>query len=142
VFDFVQTESNSSIASSSSSSIADVCVENEAPSPPNTHTHLPANPNPIIATLQGSSEFKHLNVGDEWARCSAWYAENYKRPPTERGFVNWLKRAEAPLDTSSAALPAVIPRFSSRSTDKHAETMRILEMRMAEEYAKQQNIAC
>ena len=50
-----------------------------------------------LLSLQGNKAFAALNIENEYAKCQAWCGVN-NRQPTRRMFVNWLNRAEKPMN--------------------------------------------
>jgi hypothetical protein len=59
----------------------------------------------FIETLKANPAFKCLDVDRELGKCQAWCLANGKSP-NRRRFVNWLNRAEKPLQVSPKAVPS------------------------------------
>lgn len=66
----------------------------------------PTSDSEWLAELQTNPAYNGISVATEFAKMRAWCSAN-KKQPTRRRFVNWLNRAEKPMQTTAAYRPVV-----------------------------------
>lgn len=70
-----------------------------------TTTQPDASDESFLASLQANIAYQGLSVLTELAKLQAWCQANGK-VPTRKRFVNWLNRADRPMEVKNAPIPA------------------------------------
>jgi hypothetical protein len=67
----------------------------------------PANDSEWLGTLKADPAWAGVDIDREFARMRAW-AEQHRKQPTRRRFVNWLLRCERPINSTSTPVKAYL----------------------------------
>lgn len=71
----------------------------------------PTSDEDFIASLETNEAYTGIDIRREFVRMKTWCDVNRKKP-TKRRFVNWLNRADRPMDANPKATAQPSPRIS------------------------------